>query len=168
MQHIRLRALEPEDLEFLYALENDPEIWAYSEHQRPLSKKLLTRFIDNAHLDPYKIGQLRLMIVSENTRLGLVDLYEFSPRNKRAFVGVVVHSNYRNHGVGSTALALVSDYAKQWLECYQLAAHISASNYSSVTLFEKSGFIRTGVLKDWIKNETGFEDQYLYQKILEV
>ena len=165
-QHIQLRAIEPEDLEFLYALENDLELWQFSEHQRPLSKKLLTRFIENAHLDPYKIGQLRLMVVSENTRLGMVDLYEFSPRNKRAFVGIVIQSNYRNHGVATTALGLISDYAKQWLECYQLAAHVSASNQSSISLFEKSGFIRTGVLTHWISNGTGFEDQYIYQKVL--
>lgn len=166
MQNIQLRALEPEDLEFLYTLENNPEIWSYSEHQRPLSKKLLSRFIENAHLDPYKIGQLRLMIVSENTRLGIIDLYEFSPRNKRAFVGVVIHPNYRNQGVASSAISLLSEYAKQWLDCYQLAAYVSASNHSSILLFEKSGFVRTGVLNQWIANGTGFEDQYIYQKVL--
>lgn len=29
-EHIQLRALEPEDLEYLFALENDPDIWEIS------------------------------------------------------------------------------------------------------------------------------------------
>ena len=29
-EHIKLRAPEPEDLDFLYTIENDPELWTYS------------------------------------------------------------------------------------------------------------------------------------------
>ncbi len=59
---VELRALEPEDLDFLYRLENDPEVWKYSENQRPLSKNRLKKYLDHAHLDPFKIGQLRLVV----------------------------------------------------------------------------------------------------------
>ncbi len=69
---VELRALEPEDLDFLFRLENDPEIWKYSENQRPLSKNRLKKYLDHAHLDPFKIGQLRnyLVALAVGWRLG--------------------------------------------------------------------------------------------------
>ena len=76
---VELRALEPEDLDFLYRLENDPEIWKYSENQRPLSKNRLKKYLDHAHLDPFKIGQLRLVVSVAGESVGLVDLFDFNP-----------------------------------------------------------------------------------------
>ena len=38
---ISLRALEPEDLEFVYAIENDENIWEVSNTQTPYSKFLI-------------------------------------------------------------------------------------------------------------------------------
>jgi len=36
-EHIYLRALEPEDLEFVHAIENDENIWHLSNTQTPYS-----------------------------------------------------------------------------------------------------------------------------------
>jgi diamine N-acetyltransferase len=41
---ISLRALEPEDLEFLYALENNETDWEVSNTQAPFSKYLLKQY----------------------------------------------------------------------------------------------------------------------------
>lgn len=46
---VALRALEPEDIDFLYQLENDPSLWEVSETQSPFSRKVLTAYIENAH-----------------------------------------------------------------------------------------------------------------------
>ena len=38
---VQLRALEPEDIDFLYQLENDQTLWEVSETQAPFSRQLL-------------------------------------------------------------------------------------------------------------------------------
>jgi len=43
--HIRLRALEPEDLEILYAWENDMNIWHLSNTLIPFSKSTLNNIL---------------------------------------------------------------------------------------------------------------------------
>ena len=44
---IRLRALEPEDVNILYKWENDTEIWKVSNTVAPFSKHMLRQFIEN-------------------------------------------------------------------------------------------------------------------------
>ena len=40
-EKINLRALEPEDLEFLYQIENDESFWEISHTKTPFSKYIL-------------------------------------------------------------------------------------------------------------------------------
>ncbi len=37
-KHVKLRALEPEDLDFLFSIENDEIFWEISSTQTPFSK----------------------------------------------------------------------------------------------------------------------------------
>lgn len=44
---VRLRALEPEDIDVLYKWENDTRIWKMSNTVAPFSKYVLRRFIED-------------------------------------------------------------------------------------------------------------------------
>ena len=43
--NIRLRALEPEDLEWLYSVENDEELWQWGSSNVPYSRYSLKTYI---------------------------------------------------------------------------------------------------------------------------
>jgi diamine N-acetyltransferase len=49
--NIRLRALEPDDVDFLYKWENDPETWRVSNTRMPVSKFLLASYIKSCDKD---------------------------------------------------------------------------------------------------------------------
>ena len=66
-EKIILRALEPEDLNFLYQIENNESFWEVSHTQTPFSKYILKRYLENAHLDIYESKQLRLLIEEKST-----------------------------------------------------------------------------------------------------
>lgn len=164
---IVLRALEPEDLDFLYALENDTDIWEISGTLTPYSRKVLKDYIVSAHRDIYEVKQLRLAVATpEGKCVGLVDLFDFDPRNRRAGVGIVIaEPQSRNKGYGSEALRLICEYGFQVLDLHQIYAGVGAGNAPSLHLFEKMGFIRTGVRQDWLRTAGGFEDEVIFQKI---
>ena len=67
-QKMNLRALEPEDLEFLFEIENNESFWEVSHTQVPFSKYILKQYIENAHLDIFETKQLRLLIEKKNTQ----------------------------------------------------------------------------------------------------
>ena len=51
---ISLRALEPRDIELLFDLENDVELWKYSNRNQPYSKDLLQNYIANSHKEIFE------------------------------------------------------------------------------------------------------------------
>jgi len=165
---VMLRALEPEDLEFLHAIENDEEIWEVSNTQTPYSKFLIKRYLENAQQDIYEAKQLRLAICRERDRraIGLIDLFDFDPRNRRAGIGIVIRNpGHRNQGVGSESLRLVINYASEKLNLHQLYANIDSGNDASLALFAKFGFEKIGVKKDWNLSGGKFRDEVLFQRI---
>src|SRR5512137_885124 len=88
---IKLRALEPEDIDVLYKWENDPSIWRVSNTLTPFSKYTLQQFLENAHSDIFEVKQLRLMIEARQhtgTRpVGTIELFDFDPFHLRAGLG---------------------------------------------------------------------------------
>lgn len=163
-----LRALEPTDLEFIYAIENDETIWEVSATQTPYSRFLIQQYLENAHQDIYEAKQLRLAICKANELdpIGLIDLFEFDPKNRRAGIGIVLkNEGDRNQGLGSEALELLISYSFSKLHLNQLFANISPKNVVSIQLFSKFGFEEIGTKKQWNLVAGVFEDEILYQLI---
>ncbi|SRR5690554_5168580 len=163
---IYLRALEPSDLDFLYELENDEALWRVGNTLTPFSKYILKEYIDNSYRDIFEVKQLRLVICKNGREnaIGFIDLYDFDPQNKRVGVGIVIYPDQeKQKGYAFEALNLIKNYAFERLKVNQLYAGITEDNFGSIKLFEKVGFRRNGVKKDWTLSENGFKDEYFYQ-----
>jgi len=166
--NVYLRALEPEDLEFVYAVENDERIWEVSNTQTPYSRFLVKRYLENAHQDIYEARQLRMAVCEVLTfrAVGLIDLFEFDAKNGRAGIGILIKSESdRNRGVGAEALQLLINYAFTHLNLHQLFANIDSGNEASLTLFAKFGFENIGVKKEWNLVNGIYKDEVLFQLI---
>ncbi len=164
---IILRALEPEDLDFLYELENNTEVWEISNTTTPYSKHVLKLYLDNAHRDIYEAKQLRLCICKLNMEvIGLIDLFDFDPKNQRAGLGIVIlNENERNKGIGAQAITLMVDYAFRILGLKQVYANVLEDNLASIHLFKKLGFEMVGIKIDWILTNGKYKNEVFFQKI---
>lgn len=149
---IRLRPLEPEDLEALYEIENDAFACSYTSNATPLSHYALREYIANQKSDIFADGQLRMAII-DNERpeevLGLADLSDFSFIHSRAEVGIYVVGKYRHTGCATEALQQLINYAFGRLNIHELHAYVDEQNEASVKLFSKLNFEATASLKDW-------------------
>jgi diamine N-acetyltransferase len=168
-KHISLRALEPEDLDFLYRIENDSQFWEVSHTQTPFSKYVLKRYLENSHQDIYESKQLRLMIISNQNgqQIGMIDLFDFNPQHRRAGVGILVDTNLQGKGHASDALKTLIQYCFSTLNLHQLFANISADNAKSIQLFENSGFLLVGEKKDWLLVNGAYKNELIFQLIHE-
>lgn len=165
-KNINLRALEPEDLNFLFSTENDESFWEVSSTQAPFSKYILQKYIENAHQDIYEAKQFRFVICNtKNTPVGMIDLFDFNPQHKRVGVGILIKSKYQGKGYGTEALEMVIDYAFTYLNVHQIFANITSNNLKSISIFEKLNFLKVGIKKDWIYSKATFKDEILYQLI---
>lgn len=164
---IKLRALEPDDLDLLFSVENNTQFWDISTTLRPYSRDLLQKYLQNAHMDIFEAKQLRLVITKkkDNTILGLIDMFDFNPHHTRAGIGIIILNKHQKKGYALAALEIFINYAFQHLDLHQLYANIPLSNAKSLSLFKKMNFMEVGVQKDWIKLKGEFEDVALMQII---
>jgi diamine N-acetyltransferase len=163
---IKLRALEPEDLELLYNWENNLSYWVVSNTVSPFSKYTLKRYVENSHKSIYETGQLRLMIdhIEDKVSIGTIDIFDFDPFHKRAGLGILIaNDEYRRKGYATMALKCLTDYCFKTLQLHQLYCNIIANNCESIELFKKIGFVESGVKKEWIKTSEGYLDELTFQ-----
>lgn len=165
-KNIRLRALEPTDLEFLYNIENNEAYWEVSNTQTPYSRYILKQYLENAHLDIYEAKQLRFAIENKKHQIvGMIDLFDFSPQHLRAGVGILIDQNHQQKGYATEAIKLLNKYAFSFLNLRQLYANITTDNQKSIQLFQKLGYQLIGIRKDWIFSDGDFKDVAFYQLI---
>ena len=164
---IYLRALEPEDLEFIYKVENDERVWEVSATQTPYSKFLIKQYLENAQQDIYEAKQLRLVICTQKDEvIGLIDMYDFNPTHLRAGVGILIlDRDKRGKGYGTEALKLLIKYGRTHLHLHQMHAAIAEDNKVSQELFLKAGFKFIGQRKDWTMVNGSYKNENLYQHI---
>jgi len=168
-EHIYFRALESSDLDMLYNSENDVSVWKVSNTITPYSKDVLAQYLENAYQDIYTTKQLRLVIASVRTKevIGTIDLFDFEPTHGRVGVGILIFENYRKQGFATQAIELLKDYAFNILFMHMLYCNISESNIESIKLFEKAGFEKIGIKKDWNRvSQNQFENELMYQFIV--
>ncbi len=168
-KHIYLRALEPDDLDFVHAIENDETFWELSNTITPYSKHVITQYLANAHRDIFEVKQLRLVISNyDDVPVGMIDLFDFDFINKRAGVGIVVKEpSNRKKGYGSEAVKLLKQYCKTHLALHQLYCNISEENQASLKMFQNQGFEIVGLKNDWNYVHNSFKNEYLLQHILD-
>jgi diamine N-acetyltransferase len=168
-KQVYLRALEPEDLELIYIIENDESVWEVSQTQTPYSRFLIKQYLENCHKDIYEVKQLRLMIVTNSEEpVGFVDLFDFDPKNDKVGLGVLVLDHARGKKYGQEALKLLIEYAFKNLYVHQIYANVLEDNLGSIKLFEKLNFVKSGVKKDWVLEGNQYKNEYLFQLIKDV
>ena len=164
--NLRLRALEPEDLDILYRWENNTQLWLHGNTLSPYSKLALREYIsETQNQDIYQAKQLRLMIITkkEDKVVGTVDLYDFDPHNNKVGIGILIDEKYQGKSYATQTLKIIEEYVFLFLRINQLYAYIAVDNTKSILTFEKSGYKISGTLNDWICCNSIYKNVNIYQ-----
>ncbi|MFH2141525.1 MAG: GNAT family N-acetyltransferase [Bacteroidota bacterium] len=167
-QRIKLRAIEPEDLELFYLWENNPDIWRVSNTLVPFSKFILRKYIENSHLDIFQTKQTRFMIVQIQTQktIGTIDLFDFDSLNRRVGIGILIAENeFKNKGYAYESIDIIKKYCFSFLDLHQIYCNIFEYNIASINLFKKAGFKQTSCKKDWILLNNKWINELTFQFI---
>ncbi len=163
---IRLRAIEPEDLDLLYHIENDVRLWNVGTTNVPYSRYTLHDYVANASDDIYVDRQVRMMVENESGDIvGIADVVNFDPSHRRAEVGLIVLEALRRQGYGSAILSAVAHYAVSVLHLRQLYAFCDTRNEASLRLFRKMGYRESAVIADWLYDGREYHDALLMQLV---
>lgn len=164
---ILLRALELEDLDFLYQIENDDRLWELGVSNVPYSRRVLLDYISNASADIYVDNQVRLIVEnSRNEQVGIVDLTDFDPRHRRAELGIVIKKEFQGKGYAKASVVRLLQYARNILHLQQIYAIVGVRNQKAAKMLQSVGFEGDNVLKQWLCCQDGYEDAIFFQYFL--
>lgn len=158
-----LRAVEPEDVDFILECERNPLSARWSDYRAPLSRQQLLSYALTYDADPFAAGQLRLIVVSpEEGPVGVLDLFNISQFDSRAYVGICIHPSFRSRGFGLSALSALTIFAFERLGLSQLVAEVCVENFPGNALFSGSGYSLLALLPSWHRIGNTFKDFNLF------
>ncbi len=137
VDQVRLRDVEPADLEEFFAQEHDPEAMKRSKFTPREREPFMTHWTTKVLGDPTNFVQA--ITVDGDLAGNAVAWWD----EGRRFIGYWLGRQYWGRGIGTRALALFLEREK----ARPLYADPFAGNTGSVRLLEKHGFRRTGTVR---------------------
>ena len=146
---VRLRPLEPEDLEHAYTWMNDPEATYFLGMRYPISRVEEERWLrEAASANDFAHG-LRLAIETKEGRLiGNIGLHSPSPEDRRAILGIVIgEPEYWSKGYGADAIMTVLRFAFHQMNLNRVSLEAFENNERAMACYRKCGFREEGRLR---------------------
>ncbi len=151
-EKVLLRAVEQEDLPVLRDLMNDPDIeskvvgWSF-----PLSSQEHHGWFSTLRNDD---KTLRCVIVTnEKVTIGTCVLSNIDWKNGHGRLHIKILKQYQGHGYGKAAIAAIVNHGFKELGLKCIWATALEDNAASITMFEKCGFKREGVMRSRVYKE---------------
>lgn len=156
---VTLHPVEEEDLAFVRDALNRPEIRTPLGSVDPRTAADQRARHEEAVRDD---DSLRLLVVADGDRVGLVTLSGVDGENGHAHLGYWIHPDHQRQGYARDAVTAVLDHAFGERRLRTVVAHVYAFNEGSVALLEDLGFERTGRYPDWEYHDGAFHDDLVY------
>lgn len=148
-ERLRLRQIQPEDAEDLFATFGDEEVMEFYGH--PVHKNVDdSRELIRQQQQWYAQREgIRWGITLKGTEkvIGSCGLYFFDRESRHAETGYELNRAYWRQGIVSEALSVMLTYAFNELDLNRIEAIVDAENVRSAGLLRKLGFTHEGTLR---------------------
>lgn len=155
---IKLRALEPEDMEALRATVNAEEMekmvvgWSF-----PISKNQQMEWYNRSMGNP---NHQRFAVEYEGKFVGISTLTDIDWKNRTAFHGIkLTQDTPKGQGIGFDAVAAVMKYAFEDLQLNRLYGGILEYNIPSQKLYAKCGWVEEGRYRQCVFKDNAYHDE---------
>ena len=101
-------------------------------------------------------------VLDDGTVIGAAGLTVFSnPRMRHVgSVGLYVHTDYQNQGVGTALMKVLLELADNWLMLVRVELEVFADNERAIHLYEKFGFEKEGLMRMSVVRDGQYQDNY--------
>ena len=143
---IRIRAIEPQDLETLRNWINDPDTARYLSMSWPISTRDQQDWFERLRKD----GDRKKLVIEhrEGGLIGLLSLMKMDHVNQSVEIGITIGAEHRQKGFAARAIRLVVQVLFTHFNYHRIWAEILETNEACLRLFKDAGFDREGVLRD--------------------
>ena len=150
---VRLRPLHASDQATMAAILAEPDIarWWVHEDQETAAADL---FDDE--------DEVRLAIEVEGEVAGMIQFgEETTPDYRNASIDLFVGTAWQGRGIGSEAIRLVARHLFEERGHHRLTIDPAVANERAIRVYEKVGFRRVGVMRDYERHDGAWRDGLL-------
>jgi RimJ/RimL family protein N-acetyltransferase len=143
---------------------NDLELSRLLDRARPVSDAEHEAWTAKLH---GRDDAVYFAIENEGKHVGNIWLWAIDPRHRKAEVRIVIgETDSVGRGVGSEAIRLIAEYARDRLNLRRLFACVLATNPRARRAFEKAGFELEGTLRQdrWVGD--GYADVWMLGRLI--
>ncbi|MCH7488365.1 MAG: GNAT family N-acetyltransferase [Chloroflexi bacterium] len=166
---VRLRALEPSDLERVYSWINDREVTRYIAARYPMSRADEERWLRGSSPNSFgggvqlaievKNGEVQNGGTNEVAHIGNIDLVEVRPEDRKAGLGVMIgDKDYWSNGYGTDAVVTILRFAFHEMNLNRVWLHAFDFNERAQACYRKCGFQEEGRLREHYYTEGQYCD----------
>jgi L-phenylalanine/L-methionine N-acetyltransferase len=161
-ESITIRPVEPEDWPDVAEIFEQPGVIA-GTMQLPFRSKAFRR----ERLQTNDRTRVHLGAVIDGKLIGTIGL-ERPAALRRAHVGSVgmaVHDAWQGRGAGSALMSALLSYTDNWLNIRRMELTVYADNPRAIGLYEKHGFVREGLHRDFAFRDGAYVDALAMARI---
>jgi L-phenylalanine/L-methionine N-acetyltransferase len=158
VESLHIRRAEPEDYAAVYEIYNCPRAFG-GTLQLPFPSLEIWR----QRLSSPDDSTYHLVAAVEGRVLGMLSVHSLPhmPRRRHAgAIGMGVHDDWQGKGIGTALLHAGVDLADNWLNLRRLELEVFADNEAGIRLYERFGFEREGVLREYAFRNGAYVDAY--------
>jgi RimJ/RimL family protein N-acetyltransferase len=162
---ISLCPLERRHLAATRSWANDPELMRLMDRARPVEESEHELWFNELQGQTDR-AFFAIETVPDARHVGNVWLWNIDQRHRKTEVRIVIgNREHLNHGAGTEAIALISDYAFTQLDLHKVYAYVLGINPRARRAFEKAGFVLEGTLREDRRVAESYADVYFLGKL---
>jgi RimJ/RimL family protein N-acetyltransferase len=159
-----LTKIESNDLKYIYEWFSDIDFLRTYDYMPPISQT--KEEVDKTFSDYEKNEEsvvFGIKIKENNHIIGIAGFDDIVKENKVAtlFIGIG-DKNTRGKGYGKEALNLLLEYGFNELDFYRIQLNVLEFNHAAIALYEKAGFKKEGIFREFVLRDGKRYDLYLY------
>jgi N-acetyltransferase len=139
-QTIQLCPLDEKDLDLLYAVAADPEIWQQHPNRDRWKKAVFEVFFEGAIKSG---GAFRVIDKRTGSTIGSTRFYDYNPEDRSIFIGYTFYATaFWGSGVNPTVKAIMLNYIFRFVD--KVYFHIGSENVRSQIAISRLGAVKVG------------------------
>lgn len=160
---LKIRAIDKADVDAFYELRNCPIAGANTLAMPFVSKETASKMVNKMVEDENSIN---LVAELDGKSVGFASLNIFKGRRRHcAALGISVHDDYQNKGIGTSLMRSLVDLADNWYGLKRIELEVYTDNKIAINLYKKFGFTIEGTLRCYAIRNGEYVDAYLMARV---
>ena len=159
---VRLRPLEPADLEREYRWINDREVTRYLAARYPIAMEQEERWLRELPANDFTHGVRLAIETKDGLHIGNLDLHQPNAEDRKAGLGIMIgDKDYWSNGYGTDAIVTLLRFGFEQMNLHRVWLHVFEFNERAIACYQKCGFQIEGRLRQHRYSEGRYWDVFV-------